>query len=631
MDERAADAMWQVPKSRVFEESYAQFSEPMLLSAAAAAGVGADVSTAASVLVPSMSEIRHTKWRHARNQAVQSHARELIRAPSIKSSYVEVGYLNAEWEATSCLRFHPYETLLFAADNKSGIGVFNYSPDSASGASGGAERLNTFSNDNPPGTRVTQLELVNELAVSLLMVASDDGVVRVWRGAHEEGRQSLVTAWVANPQPEPFYSATAPAASNTTVPNTPASSTATVVDSYGVPSHGGEVPMSMAHTPAARLAGRAHTGVGMPPPPSSPGSGNIAMRHSVSTPAMALSANGATPAASTRNDSISRNGSALTQPNSYLSVPHAQTQRSPSLSGASSPALSGQAVSGAMNIPNLSLGGSANNTTGQQRVSPAQSFSGGWSSLSSRRKQKPPMTIEWQQQRGRLLASGNGLDSMRIWNVEQELCVSDIPLIGHEHSELSPAHATSIASDGGDIVWVGCADGSVRCFDLRLSPLESLVSSALLHRTPVHSVRLQRGGTDGGKLISASVGGDIALADVRASLAAVNTQEEAASASVVRFHRGSHKDKTSLLSAFAVHDYAPIMASGSPKPFIEVFAHDGATLNVMRHHIGFLGARVAPVSSLTFHRHHLVLAAGGADGTITLYDGGGGMGSGTQR
>ena len=31
LDERAADQMWQVPKSRVFEDSYAQFAEPMLV------------------------------------------------------------------------------------------------------------------------------------------------------------------------------------------------------------------------------------------------------------------------------------------------------------------------------------------------------------------------------------------------------------------------------------------------------------------------------------------------------------------------------------------------------------------------------------------------------------------------
>lgn len=71
------------------------------------------------------------------------------------------------------------------------------------------------------------------------------------------------------------------------------------------------------------------------------------------------------------------------------------------------------------------------------------------------------------------LASGNGLETMRVWNVEHELCVNDIPLLGLE--SLEPhlvTHATSISSNGADMAWVGCADGAVRCYDLRLAPLQ---------------------------------------------------------------------------------------------------------------------------------------------------------------
>jgi len=71
------------------------------------------------------------------------------------------------------------------------------------------------------------------------------------------------------------------------------------------------------------------------------------------------------------------------------------------------------------------------------------------------------------------LASGNGLETMRVWNVEHELCVNDVPLLGLE--SLEPhlvTHATSISSNGADMAWVGCADGAVRCYDLRLAPLQ---------------------------------------------------------------------------------------------------------------------------------------------------------------
>lgn len=71
---------------------------------------------------------------------------------------------------------------------------------------------------------------------------------------------------------------------------------------------------------------------------------------------------------------------------------------------------------------------------------------------------------------------------------------------------------------------------------------------------------------------------------------------------VVRYHRSSHKDKTSVLSAFAVHDYSPICASGSPKPFIEIFDHSGSTLDTIKYHVGFLGQRIGPITTLAFHK-----------------------------
>lgn len=91
--------------------------------------------------------------------------------------------------------------------------------------------------------------------------------------------------------------------------------------------------------------------------------------------------------------------------------------------------------------------------------------------------------------------------------------------------------------------------------------------------------------------------------------------------SVVRYHRGSHKDKTSLLDAFAAHDYAPICASGSHKPFIEVFDHTGMTLDTIRYHVGFLGVRLSPVTALAFHPHRLLMCAGFAGPALSVFAG----------
>lgn len=490
LDERAADQMWTVPKSRVFEDAYLAFTEPMLQPSATA-------DDRAQMHLPTMSEIRHTKWRHARNQAIHAHARELQATHPAKASYVEVTFLNAEWEGTSCVAFHQYETMLLAADLHRTVGVWNYAVDEERGR----ERLNTFSNDNPPGTKITQLEVINDAAVSLLLVATDEGVVRIWRGVHEEGRQQLVTAWVANPQPEVFYAnGTAQNTTNAPIPTTPVQ---TQLDNNVItPTHSfqdasGSLTSSMA--PQARLSGRHSTGVGVPLTPS-----GQPMRHSASTPLLA-------PSSSTPS---SRTGSLISAAGSLLLPATAANNlsRSP---------MSKAASSGAINIPPHTLAGQTTATTPQayshgrgQSVTPNASQTASWAAgPSSRRKQRPPLIVEWQQNRGRLvttherghtdntahivrstlpdtspspvlsslppvpvclqLASGNGLECLRLWDVSQEQCVSEIPIFGHESREPHlPSYVTSITTNGGDMSWLGCHDGALRCFDLRLPPVE---------------------------------------------------------------------------------------------------------------------------------------------------------------
>lgn len=458
LDERSNDAMWTVPKSRIFDEAYASFHEPLLVPR---------VDHAAPT--PSMAQLRQVKWRHARHQAMLHHARELRHAHPMKASYVEVAYLNAEWESTSCVMFHPYENMLIAADNHATIGVFNYSEEER-----GRERLNIFSNDNPPGTKITQLESINDANISLLMVGSDDGVVRIWRHAHEEGRQQLVTAWAANPMPEVMY------ANKRTTIDVPTlapamqhhePSSITPSQSY----QDAVMISGSSFTPQARLlSSRLSVGLGLGGSTSTTVYGSVApssgMRHSASTPALSS----VTP--------NSRSGSLLATPGSMLppSVPSSMAhQRSPNTKTNISPTLSSSS-SGAINIPSHSLGASSSAINTSPPYGSSYSASPVWShnnnstsTPTSRRKQRPPLILEWQQSRGRLIASGNGLEVVRLWDVRQEQCINEIPIFGAESLEPHlPSYVTSMTSNGGDLAWIGCYDGTIRHFDLRLSPLE---------------------------------------------------------------------------------------------------------------------------------------------------------------
>lgn len=73
------------------------------------------------------------------------------------------------------------------------------------------------------------------------------------------------------------------------------------------------------------------------------------------------------------------------------------------------------------------------------------------------------------------------------------------------------------------------------------------------------------------------------------------------------------------MTALAVHNCAPIMASGSHNQFIKVVTLAGDTLNVIRYHDGFLGQRIGPISCLAFHPSRTMLAAGATDSIVSIY------------
>jgi regulator-associated protein of mTOR len=159
----------------------------------------------------------------------------------------------------------------------------------------------------------------------------------------------------------------------------------------------------------------------------------------------------------------------------------------------------------------------------------------------------------------------------------------------------------------GNLVYVGFGDGSVRWIDLRIRPdLLSLASGQNLiakHSGKVVSVCLQRKGESNGQLISAGIRGHVFINDPR------STQD-----APIKFK--PHPD--SPLNTMTVHDYAPLIATGSSKQFVVIMKTDGTIINKIRHHDGFLGQRIGPVHCLAFHPYKLLLAAGGKDSYISI-------------
>lgn len=75
------------------------------------------------------------------------------------------------------------------------------------------------------------------------------------------------------------------------------------------------------------------------------------------------------------------------------------------------------------------------------------------------------------------------------------------------------------------------------------------------------------------------------------------------------------------LSSLVLHDYAPLIATGSVRQQVRIFSNTGDLLKTIKYLEGFTGRRIGQVSTLAFHPHRLQLAVGGMDGTVSVYHG----------
>ncbi|KAK9734343.1 hypothetical protein RND81_04G133000 [Saponaria officinalis] len=133
-----------------------------------------------------------------RREANERSALDLIA----KSQHYSVSKLNnqiASWDTrfetgTKTTLLQPFSPVVIAADESERIRVWNYEEPTL---------LNSFDNQDFPDKGMPKLCLLNELDDSLLLVASGDGNVRIWKDYMQKGQQKLVTAFSSIPMQGP--------------------------------------------------------------------------------------------------------------------------------------------------------------------------------------------------------------------------------------------------------------------------------------------------------------------------------------------------------------------------------------------------------------------------------------------
>lgn len=222
-------------------------------------------------------------------------------------------------------------------------------------------------------------------------------------------------------------------------------------------------------------------------------------------------------------------------------------------------------------------------------------------------RQSSGLVFDWQQGQGRALVAGDDR-VVRVWQVGQEMCISDI-------QTRSSACITSLTSDQveGHVFVAGFGNGSVKVFDQRMPSGDQMAMSWHEHKSWVVGVHLQRGGMR--ELISAESNGGIRLWDIRMR------------SSVDQYNPSSTRAPRSLRT-LSVHEHAPVFATGGKDHVIRVYSTTDVSRKkpissfepYMSYLRGLNTPRNAPITATAFHPHRMMLACGAVnDGHVNLF------------
>lgn len=229
------------------------------------------------------------------------------------------------------------------------------------------------------------------------------------------------------------------------------------------------------------------------------------------------------------------------------------------------------------------------------------------------------LLTEWQQSRGSLLVTGDA-KIIRVWDALTETIEVDIPA-------KSSSLITSITSDqlSGHMFVTGFSDGSLRAYDRRVDPRDSMVriwrSGDGKSNFGINNIHLQRGGYR--ELVSGTENGLVELWDLRYQNSIGKFKDE-----------GDKSSSMTTMTSMKVHEHAPVIATGTKS--LKIWTTSGDLLSSFKNntpaHAGGVAGTLATgisasrisssfISTMAFHPHEMILAAANShNSSINIYE-----------
>ncbi|OWO98949.1 hypothetical protein B2J93_6099 [Marssonina coronariae] len=136
---------------------------------------------------PGSTDYNERLWRRSRNEAILRETQPQKEIAGSGRWTSQAGFFNNQSQP-SRMAFHQFEDHLAVSDDRDTVCIWDWKK---------SGRLNRFSNGNPEGSNISDLQFINEDDQAFLLTGSSDGVIRIYRNYDSEKKIEVASAWRA--------------------------------------------------------------------------------------------------------------------------------------------------------------------------------------------------------------------------------------------------------------------------------------------------------------------------------------------------------------------------------------------------------------------------------------------------
>jgi regulator-associated protein of mTOR len=136
---------------------------------------------------PGSTDYNERLWRRSRNEAILRDTQPQKEIAGSGRWNHAAGFFNNQSQPSK-MTFHQFEDHLAVSDDRDTICIWDWKKQ---------DRLNRFSNGNPVGSKISDLQFINEDDQAFLLTGSSDGVIRIYRNYDSEKKIEVASAWRA--------------------------------------------------------------------------------------------------------------------------------------------------------------------------------------------------------------------------------------------------------------------------------------------------------------------------------------------------------------------------------------------------------------------------------------------------